>query len=256
MPDLHVHYMLKMYRQYLSDRMLTSGRLSKGTFNEIANDLNVKFNVTYYEREQVASKLQNLKTQYRQRRVGVAEGNVEELSWKWYKEMQEILTIESNARKDSKDGGRKLPFQTGNSDESSVDSSSLKIEAFSENPTETPPMKKRRGRPKGSVNGSRLSRETTAFFAGMDRTAEEFSYTQKIKPRPEKVLLDAEMLKDTVIDIAEEKRETRSATEDPKAAEARKLKRLKEVKDELHALRAMSFELFQSTTQLLRSIEE
>lgn len=122
--------------------------------------------------------------------------------------MQEILTIESNARKDSKDGGKKLPFQTSNSDESSVDSSSLKIEAFSENPTETPPMKKRRGRPKGSVNGSRLSRETTAFFAGMDRTAEEFSYTQKIKPRPEKVLLDAEMLKDTVIDMAEEKRET------------------------------------------------
>ena len=67
MPDLHVHYMLKMYRQYLNDRMLASGRLSKvrfvhfsslkisfqGTFNEIANDLNVKFNVTYYEREQV-----------------------------------------------------------------------------------------------------------------------------------------------------------------------------------------------------------
>ncbi|CBY21714.1 unnamed protein product [Oikopleura dioica] len=92
----------------------------------------------------------------------------------------------------------------------------------------------------------------------MDRTAEEFSYTQKIKPRPEKALLDAEMLKDTVIDMAERRQEARSAKieEDPKAAEARKLKRLKEVKEELHALRAMSFELFQSTTQLLRSIEE
>ena len=53
MPDLHVDFLLQKYRNYLEERMLDSGRLSKGTYNEIANDLNKKFSVHYYEREQV-----------------------------------------------------------------------------------------------------------------------------------------------------------------------------------------------------------
>ncbi|CAG5108561.1 Oidioi.mRNA.OKI2018_I69.chr1.g3854.t1.cds [Oikopleura dioica] len=275
MPDAHVHFMLKMYKQYLNDRMLTSGRLSKGTFNEIANDLNKEFGVSYYEREQVASKLQNLKTQYRQRRVGVAEGNIEELSWKWYKEMQDILSIESNARKDSKDGVRRVAAiaamanssaPVSNSDESSHDSSSLKVEAFSETGTsETPPTKKRRGRPRGSLNGgSKYNRDPT-FFPGIKREregSEEVSYTQKIQPKPEKVLIDPEVLKDAVIDLAEKRRESSRNTpetprkEDEEAKEARKKERLKEVKDELMMLRSMAFHLFKSSTELLRTIDD
>lgn len=53
MPDPHVDFLLQKYRNYLQERMLESGRLSKGTFNEIANDLNREFSVAYYEREQV-----------------------------------------------------------------------------------------------------------------------------------------------------------------------------------------------------------
>ena len=53
MPDSHVDVLLTKYKDYLQERMLESGRLSKGTFNEIANDLNKQFNVNFYEREQV-----------------------------------------------------------------------------------------------------------------------------------------------------------------------------------------------------------
>ena len=56
MPDVHVEFLLRKYRSYLEERMLDSGRLSKGTFNEIASDLNREFTVNHYEREQVSRK--------------------------------------------------------------------------------------------------------------------------------------------------------------------------------------------------------
>ena len=79
MPLPHVEYLLEVYAKYLDKRMLESGRLSKGmvvrsffllklsnrryisrfsqpakgTFNEIAADMNAEFKVSYYERDQV-----------------------------------------------------------------------------------------------------------------------------------------------------------------------------------------------------------
>ena len=53
MPDPHVDFMLRKYRFYLQERMHESGRLEKGTFNQIAKDLNNEFSVAYYERGQV-----------------------------------------------------------------------------------------------------------------------------------------------------------------------------------------------------------
>ena len=53
MPDPHVDFMLRKYRFYLQERMHESGRLEKGTFNQIAKDLNNEFAVAYYERGQV-----------------------------------------------------------------------------------------------------------------------------------------------------------------------------------------------------------
>ena len=85
MPDAHVDFMLRQYRSYLQERMHESGRLTKGTFNEIASDMNREFKVTIYERGQVAAKLQNLKTQFRQKKACVESGgshNEVESHWK------------------------------------------------------------------------------------------------------------------------------------------------------------------------------
>ena len=57
--------------------MLSSGRLGKGSFQEVADEMNRRCQMgsdSSYEREQLAAKLQNLKTQFRNRKIAVEEG--------------------------------------------------------------------------------------------------------------------------------------------------------------------------------------
>lgn len=77
MPDLHVEVLLDCYKYVLQNRMLSSGRLGKGSFQEVADEMNKRCKMNednFYEREQLAAKLQNLKTQFRNRKIAVDEG--------------------------------------------------------------------------------------------------------------------------------------------------------------------------------------
>jgi len=80
MPDMHVEVLLDCYKYVLQNRMLSSGRLGKGSFQEVADEMNKRCKMTEensYEREQLAAKLQNLKTQFRNRKIAVDEGKGE-----------------------------------------------------------------------------------------------------------------------------------------------------------------------------------
>ena len=77
MPDQHVEILLDCYKYVLQNRMLSSGRLGKGSFQEVADEMNRRCQMgsdSSYEREQLAAKLQNLKTQFRNRKIAVEEG--------------------------------------------------------------------------------------------------------------------------------------------------------------------------------------
>ena len=43
-----------------------------------------------YEREQLAAKLQNLKTQFRNRKIAIDEGKENKNSWKWFAMMEDL----------------------------------------------------------------------------------------------------------------------------------------------------------------------
>ena len=91
MPDAHVEILLDCYKFVLQNRMLSSGRLGKGSFQEVnlflffdaimvqvADEMNRRCGLDgdgTYEREQLAAKLQNLKTQFRNRKQAVDDGN-------------------------------------------------------------------------------------------------------------------------------------------------------------------------------------
>ena len=96
MPDAHVEILLDCYKFVLQNRMLSSGRLGKGSFQEasklilgeliltlqVADEMNRRCGLDgdgTYEREQLAAKLQNLRTQFRNRKQAVDDGNFEQL---------------------------------------------------------------------------------------------------------------------------------------------------------------------------------
>jgi len=48
-----------------------------------------------YEREQLAAKLQNLKTQFRNRKIAIDEGKENKNSWKWFAMMEDLSQLTS-----------------------------------------------------------------------------------------------------------------------------------------------------------------
>merc|ERR1719462_500658 len=59
MPDQHVEILLDCYKFVLQNRMLSSGRLGKGSFQEVTDEMNKRCNMqenNLYEREQLAAK--------------------------------------------------------------------------------------------------------------------------------------------------------------------------------------------------------
>ncbi|CAG5098685.1 Oidioi.mRNA.OKI2018_I69.XSR.g15886.t2.cds [Oikopleura dioica] len=99
MPDAHVEMLLDCYKMVQEERTLDSGRLGKGAFHQITEQLN-KRTVANYCKDQVTAKLQNLKAQFRQRRAAVEAGHGEMRDWKWYDRMAEIMSTESNGKQD------------------------------------------------------------------------------------------------------------------------------------------------------------
>jgi len=91
MPDAHVEMLLDCYKAVQEERTLDSGRLGKGAFHQITEQLN-KRTAANYCKDQVTAKLQNLKAQFRQRRAAVEAGHAEMRDWKWYERMQEIMS--------------------------------------------------------------------------------------------------------------------------------------------------------------------
>lgn len=94
MPDAHVEMLLDCYKLVQEERTLDSGRLGKGAFHQITEQLN-KRTVANYCKDQVTAKLQNLKAQFRQRRAAVEAGHGEMRDWKWYERMAEIMSTET-----------------------------------------------------------------------------------------------------------------------------------------------------------------
>lgn len=97
MPDQHVEVLLDCYKFVLQNRMLSSGRLGKGSFQEVADEMNKRCSLagdSVYEREQLAAKLQNLKTQYRNRKQAVDDGRESGSLWKWYQIMEDLSQAE------------------------------------------------------------------------------------------------------------------------------------------------------------------
>lgn len=117
MPDLHVEVLLDCYKYVLQNRMLSSGRLGKGSFQEVADEMNKRCKMNednFYEREQLAAKLQNLKTQFRNRKIAVDEGRESASAWKWYNIMDDLSQAESLLR-ESFDATNKLHANYSNS---------------------------------------------------------------------------------------------------------------------------------------------
>jgi len=117
MPDLHVEVLLDCYKYVLQNRMLSSGRLGKGSFQEVADEMNKRCQMNEensYEREQLAAKLQNLKTQFRNRKIAVDEGRESQSAWKWYNIMDDLSQAESLLR-ESFDQTNKLHANYSNS---------------------------------------------------------------------------------------------------------------------------------------------
>lgn len=101
MPDAHVEILLDCYKFVLQNRMLSSGRLGKGSFQEVADEMNRRCGLDgdgTYEREQLAAKLQNLKTQFRNRKQAVDDGRESGSLWKWYQTMDDLSNAEFNLR--------------------------------------------------------------------------------------------------------------------------------------------------------------
>jgi len=101
MPDQHVEILLDCYKFVLQNRMLSSGRLGKGSFQEVTDEMNKRCNMqenNLYEREQLAAKLQNLKTQFRNRKIAVDEGKENKNTWKWYSIMDDLSHAEGLLR--------------------------------------------------------------------------------------------------------------------------------------------------------------
>jgi len=108
MPDHHVEVLLDCYKFVLQNRMLSSGRLGKGSFQEVTDEMNKRCKTTEtnsYEREQLAAKLQNLKTQFRNRKSAVEEGKESKTNWKWYNMMEDLAQAETGLR-ESFDGNK------------------------------------------------------------------------------------------------------------------------------------------------------
>ena len=64
---------------------------------------NLKLNV--HSSEQLAAKLQNLKTQFRNRKSAVEEGKESKTNWKWYNMMEDLAQAETGLR-ESFDGNK------------------------------------------------------------------------------------------------------------------------------------------------------
>lgn len=263
MPDPHVDFLLHKYRNYLQERMLESGRLSKGTFNEIANDLNREFSVAYYEREQVASKLQNLKTQFRQKRSCVENGNDSELYWKWYQKLDEIMQIESSAR-DQNEPFRNSSISPDNND-AADDSSNDK--PIGHDDTRTNGTNKRHRTPPRTTNPRPVRNspdcdkpktvETVIIETSSDDEEDDQPISTIIKRKNQqingatikRVKIDTQVMDEALFNLISQDSETSPSGDNLRS-------RLKDKKDELLKLRVLAFNLFQSVNDMLKTIDD
>ncbi|CAG5098771.1 Oidioi.mRNA.OKI2018_I69.XSR.g15962.t1.cds [Oikopleura dioica] len=153
MPDAHVEILLDCYKFVLQNRMLSSGRLGKGSFQEVADEMNRRCGLDgdgTYEREQLAAKLQNLKTQFRNRKQAVDDGRESGSLWKWYQTMDDLSSAELNLR-ESFDGAtsrlnstyQNSPLSASQEDEPSY-SRDERFELNYDNSDTTPSRKEKR----------------------------------------------------------------------------------------------------------------